>query len=142
MAKETRAERTRRAKALAIQANERGLWDMRTARAFVEAAARGEADLDFWEKALAESAPADAPRAELLDRIVEEAKATDHPMTGVDVTEHRLTNEEKRELVRRGCHLATGRQRGTLVVTYPKEARAADLRRRVLARRRNRNTTG
>lgn len=62
MAKETRAERTRRAKALALEAGRRGLWDARTARAFVEAAARGEADLDFWEKALAESAPADAEK--------------------------------------------------------------------------------
>lgn len=60
MATDERADRARRARALAFEAAKRGLWDMRTARAFVDAAERGAADLDFWEKALAETCPADA----------------------------------------------------------------------------------
>ncbi|MFO7956314.1 MAG: hypothetical protein R6X33_04385 [Candidatus Brocadiia bacterium] len=62
MEKAQRDGQGQRARALAVEAVRRGLWNEEVAAAFVLAAAKDEVDLDFWEKALAGKTAADATK--------------------------------------------------------------------------------
>jgi len=78
-------------------------------------------------------------RKSILEKIIEEARATPSSLVGVDVKGYNLSREEKKYLVGKGLFLnivrrrdrKTGKNFDALVLIYPSGLRARDLREKI-----------